>query len=215
MNQVYYDLPRIHRIVPPFGPAAGGTTVTVYGEHIANNTVYPGQHRCRFGAQTVSATLRTVADGNGNGNSTVMVCVSPARSSTANRSVALDVSCDGGIEFTHSVKQFWFHDDVELSGLSPTHFGPLTGGTTLFVSGSGFADLHHFLKCKFASLDEPVDRSRIVKARFVSTQLVRCDTPSWTVAEVVGVTVTRNGQDYSASSLNFTYVSWTFGVVTL
>eukprot|EP01084_Bolivina_argentea_P276842 472468_1 len=115
----------------------------------------------------------------------------------------LDVSIDGGIEFSHSLKQWWYHDDINLTLLKPTVFGPLQGNTKLFISGTGFAAVYDYLKCKFESFIN--GNYVIIPAMYITGTLIECYTPSWNISEIVSITVTRNGYDYSISTLNFTY----------
>ena len=120
-DQFTYDpVPTITSVAPASGPVAGGTTVTVTG------TGFTGATAVTFG--TTAATSYTVV------SATSITAVSPAGSAGT---VDVTVTTPGGTSATSPADQFTYDPVPTVTGITPGA-GPLTGGTTVTVTGTGF-----------------------------------------------------------------------------
>ena len=104
---------------PTAGPTSGGTVVTITG------TGFQAGASVAFGAS--SSTAVTVA------SSTEINAISPAGSSGT---VAISVTNPDG-QSASLPASFTYSSGPSLSGISPST-GPVTGGTTVTITGSGF-----------------------------------------------------------------------------
>lgn len=111
--------PTVTGISPAVGPAAGGTVVSVSGTGFV-----PGV-TVSFG--TTAATAVVVE------SSTLLVATSPAGAGT----VGVTVTNADGTSATSSADQFTY-GTLEVTAVSPDG-GPTTGGTTVTITGTGFA----------------------------------------------------------------------------
>jgi streptogramin lyase len=111
--------PSITKLKPKLGPVTGGTTVTITGTNLT------GAIEVRFGS--VNAASFTV------NSSTSITAVSPAE---AAGTVDVTVTTPGGTSVISKVDRFKFLPVV--TGVSP-NAGPAAGGTSVTVSGAGFA----------------------------------------------------------------------------
>ena len=84
----YMLTPTLFAVMPSRGPETGGRAVSVYGSGFK-----PGEVVCRFGSQVVSAFGASWQ------SSTLVTCVSP---SSTQGQVAVEVSMNGGVDFTKS-----------------------------------------------------------------------------------------------------------------
>jgi len=112
--------PKVTKIVPTSGPAAGGTSVTIVGSG------FSGASAINFGA--TGAASFTV-----NSNNSI-TAVSPAETSGI---VDLRVTAPGGTSALVTSDHFKFVAPT-ITGLSPSR-GPKAGSTTVTISGTGFA----------------------------------------------------------------------------
>jgi hypothetical protein len=115
--------PSISNISPTSGPTTGGTTVTISGTGFAAGATV------KFG--TTSATSVNVV------GSTTITAVAPAHASGA---VNVVVTNPGGQSAT-SANGYSYTGGIAaptVSGVSPTS-GPTAGGTSVTISGTGFA----------------------------------------------------------------------------
>ena len=115
----YVAAPTVTGISPSEGPASGGTSVTITGSNFASGATVD------FGTNT--ATNVTV------NSSTSLTATAPAGSGT----VDVTVTTVGGTSATGSADQYTYVAAPTVTGVSPSS-GPLAGGTTVTVSGSGF-----------------------------------------------------------------------------
>jgi YD repeat-containing protein len=115
-----YAKPVLSALSPPDGPTAGGTEVTVDGSALAGASV-------SFG--TVAATDVVVAPGG-----TSLTALSPQE---AAGTVNVTVTTPGGTSATSAADQFTYLPVPTVSSVSPTA-GPVAGGTTVTVGGTGF-----------------------------------------------------------------------------
>ena len=113
----YLPPPAISGLVPPVGPAAGGTTVVITG------TGFTGATAVQFGG--VNATSFTV------NSATQITAVSPAGAGA----VTVSVTTPNGTGT--SAGTFGYLPAPAISGFAPT-FGPEAGGTTVIITGSAF-----------------------------------------------------------------------------
>ncbi|HVC97418.1 MAG TPA: IPT/TIG domain-containing protein, partial [Pirellulales bacterium] len=114
-------LPTITGVSPSSGPTAGGTSVTISGSG------FTAASGVSFGG--TAATNYTV------NSSTSITAVDPAESA---RTVNVTVTGPGGTSATGSQDQFTYSLATPVvSGVSPAA-GPLGGGTTVTITGSGF-----------------------------------------------------------------------------
>ncbi len=116
----YIAPPTVNSVAPSSGPAAGGTAVTLTG------TGFTGATSVRFGG--VAATGLTVLN-----DSTITVNAPSGSAGT----VDVTVTTPGGTSSFRSADQFTYLAAPSISGISPTA-GPLAGGTSVILTGSGF-----------------------------------------------------------------------------
>src|SRR5208283_2463047 len=117
-DQFTYDpVPAVTGISPAAGPVAGGTTVTGTG-FVTGATV-------DFGLTGASSV--TVVSG------TSITAVSPAGTGT----VDVTVTTPGGISATSPADEFTYDPVPAVTSISPAA-GPVAGGTTVTVTGTGF-----------------------------------------------------------------------------
>jgi hypothetical protein len=116
-SDIFTYAPTVTNLNPTFGPAAGGTPVTITGTGFTGATVV------HFG--TASATNLTVV------NSTTITVDSPAGTGT----VDVTVTTPAGMSTTSPADQFSYGPTV--TSLNPA-FGPAAGGTLVTITGTGF-----------------------------------------------------------------------------
>jgi large repetitive protein len=113
----YQAAPTVTGVGPTFGPAGGGTLVTISG------TGFTGATAVDFG--TNAATDLTSV------SATSITAMSPAGTET----VDVTVTTPGGVSATSPADQFTYAPTV--TSISPTS-GPLAGGTLVTITGTGF-----------------------------------------------------------------------------
>ena len=112
--------PTVTWVSPSSGPAAGGTSVTISGTGFASGaTVYFGP---------APATNVSVA------SPTSITATSPA----GTRTVDVTVTVAGQTSATSSANQLSYQARPTVTGVSPSS-GPAAGGTSVTISGTGFA----------------------------------------------------------------------------
>ena len=107
-------------ITPTSGPLVGGTTVTITG------TGFTGATTVMFGI--INASSFTV------NSATNITAISPAGSAGI---VDITVTTPGGTSATSPADQFTYAPVPAVTSITPTS-GPLVGGTTVTVTGTGF-----------------------------------------------------------------------------
>ena len=173
--------PQVTKLAPKTGPAVGGTAVTITG------TGFTGATSVSFGA--TAATSYTVDSG------TSISAVAPA--GTAG-SVDVVVTGPGGTSATSSTDLFKYKSPT-VTAVSPSS-GPKAGGTSVTISGSGFA-LGSATTFKFAA-------SVAASVNCVSTSSCTVIVPSRAKAGVVDVkaTVGTVKSPKNAPADHFTYL---------
>ena len=176
---------------PKHGPRTGATEVTVTGTNFRADS---GEMRCRFGG--VDATeVRAVS------NNTV-VCVAPALpSGSAVGWVPVEVSNNGGVDFTQSGLQYLFVEAARVDYVYPES-GPESGGTLLMVGGANFYSAPD-LRCHFFAAGSnttfALGPGSSTSATWISSSAITCPSPV-NRPETVRVAVSSNGQQTSTDS---------------
>lgn len=114
--------PRITSISLRAGPASGGSSVTITGDG------FTGASAVDFGS--TPATNFTVS------GDTSITAITPAAAAST---VDITVANAGGTSATSAGDQFTFVAQPLVSGLTP-NAGPVSGGTTVTISGANFTD---------------------------------------------------------------------------
>jgi hypothetical protein len=118
----YGSLPTVTGISPTYGPAAGGTNVTITG------SAFTGAGNVHFGP-TPALSFNVI-------NDTSMMATSPANA-TFDAVVNVIVSTPVGDSATSSVDKFAYGTLPTVTSISPTA-GPTAGGTVVTITGSAF-----------------------------------------------------------------------------
>jgi hypothetical protein len=113
------ERPTVSSVTPALGPEAGGTSVTIGGSNLS------GASAVMFGSS--SASSFTVA------SPTSITASAPPGSG----SVQVTVTTSGGTSATNTADHFGYLAPPTVTALSPIR-GPVEGGTTVRVSGTGF-----------------------------------------------------------------------------
>jgi hypothetical protein len=112
--------PKVTKLAPKTGAAAGGTTVTITGTHFSEVSAV------KFGSASASSFLVD--------SPTKITAVTPPGTSGA---VEVTVTTPAGTSAPTSATRFTYGVPI-ITALSP-HSGPKSGGTGVTISGSGFA----------------------------------------------------------------------------
>ncbi|MCJ8055281.1 putative Ig domain-containing protein [Shinella curvata] len=116
----YVSAPTVTSVSPTAGPTWGGTSVTITGTGFTNATAVTFGSTAASGFTVISATTITAT--------------APAGTGT----VDIRVTTVGGTSATSAADQYTYVSAPTVSSVSPTA-GPTGGGTTVIITGTGFA----------------------------------------------------------------------------
>lgn len=185
----------LQAIEPTYGPAKGGSRVTLTlaapdSQDASPFTFKPEQRgdiRCRFN-RTIVPAVEVPSNG------TVVVCLAPA-TIPAGGVVSVDVSVNGGSDFTSEGLGFTYTPDTLACTISP-RFGPTSGGTLVTFTSPGITTVAGSkAACMFGGM--------VVPAVENGQGFVSCRSPAVPAPVTLPVEVTLNGQDFSSYGLRY------------
>ena len=176
----YYATPRVTGVLPSRGSSTGGTAVSVIGSGFRDDAGL----RCRFGgAETGSVS---VGGGARWMTSTVVMCVAPGATAGEAAQVAVEVSGNGGADFTKDGIEFLYESAATVEALMPSWGVSGRAGQVVTVSGRHFARSSD-LSCRFG-----LEGS--IRGQYASSTVVKCTVPergggtvTVTVSDALGV----------------------------
>ena len=121
---LYAPQPKVFELSPSTGPTVGDTLINVTGFHLVNWQPLNPTLRCKFGEAVSEGSFVS---------STFMHCSTPP---SGEGNVFLEISVNG-VDYTSNFVHFRFAGLPAVTELYPS-FGPLGGGTTVTLIGSGF-----------------------------------------------------------------------------
>jgi hypothetical protein len=178
----YTNAPAVTSISPTSGPLAGGTTVTI------NGTDFTEASAVDFG--TVAASSFSIV------SATQISATSPAGSAAG--VVDVTVTGPGGTSTTSIVDQYTYTSTTAsapaVTAVSPTA-GPLAGGTTVTIAGTGFTDA------------TAVDFGSVAASGYTvnSDGQITATSPAGSAGTVDVTVVTAEGTSATSSADQFTY----------
>lgn len=170
----FFDPPTITSVTPAVGPAAGGNTITIAGTNFDSGSVITVD-----GAACTTQTFVSAAS---------MTCVLPAHAAGA---VAVVVTNPDTITATDT---YTYQDPPVISSVSPTN-GPLTGGTAITITGTGFLGTPTVM----------IGSSACTGVAVTGSTQIDCLTPAKLTAGAVTITVTNTSDNQSGTYSSFTY----------
>ncbi|CAM9657218.1 unnamed protein product, partial [Ectocarpus fasciculatus] len=174
---------------PSSGSSNGGTVVRVQGTGFLNSTTA----FCRFGDGGI-VSVDAIFD------STSVLCTSPPKDDSLPSQVTVEVT-NNGLDWTSSGVVYTYLPPITINGISPK-VGPLSGGTVVRVSGSGFEDATagsgKKLLCRFG-------RSVVTAAVTGVSGDALCVVPTYQSVGAVSFEVSMNGVDYTSDGWTFHY----------
>lgn len=174
---------------PSSGSNNGGTVVRVQGTGFLNSTTA----FCRFGDGGI-VSVDAIFD------STSVVCTSPPKGDTLPTQVTVEVT-NNGLDWTSSGVVYTYLPPTTITGVSPK-VGPLSGGTVVRVSGSGFEDATagsgKKLLCRFG-------QSVVTAAMAGVSGDALCVAPTYQSVGAVSFEVSINGVEYTSDGWTFHY----------
>eukprot|EP00698_Gefionella_okellyi_P025823 TRINITY_DN9606_c0_g1_i1.p1 TRINITY_DN9606_c0_g1~~TRINITY_DN9606_c0_g1_i1.p1 ORF type:complete len:5899 (-),score=1194.87 TRINITY_DN9606_c0_g1_i1:131-16627(-) len=198
----YFALPTILQTQPVASPTYGGTVVTFSGKEILSgpNLV------CRFDASDPEYIVAATC---ANSDCTQFTCVAPPHDAGV---ITGGVSNDG-VDYTSFT--YTYYEPPSVTGISPGN-GPAVGGTVVTVFGTNF---RAFTTTTLTSrIAFACNFSTSVYGGFSNTQPVLFLNGSMAVcvsqanpAEIINVTISNNGADFSNTSASFQYNPCTVG----
>jgi IPT/TIG domain len=188
---VFTEQIEVVKLSPTHGTAAGGTAVKLTLAAHSIEAISSTLLMCKFGDVLSTAELTD--------DDTVAVCHSPVM--TTGTTVAVELSSNS-VDFSSSKQTFSYTAPVTVTDVSPRS-GPLTGGTMVYVTGTGFSATTAALQCRFGSGAAAV----LVPAVYVSDGVCVCPSPAVVAAASVSIALTTNEQDYSSAEQQFQYTA--------
>ena len=181
--QVYSD-PTVNSVIPAEG--ASGTLVNIKGSGFnVKNAVYI----CRFSGSGIFMFVEGIYS---NSNTSIQ-CIVPYHSQSV--AMKLDVSLNGGADYTDSAVQFQYRRPLRLVSFVPKT-GPENGGTVVQITGAHFYDNSN-IECTF-------NDQQSTFATYINSTNIECTSPPGLPGNVQ-ISVTMNGRDYVESLDVFTY----------
>ncbi|GMH75268.1 hypothetical protein TL16_g06703 [Triparma laevis f. inornata] len=184
---------------PKFGSQAGGTKITVHGNHFLEEDVL-----CVF-QNSEGFKINVAAEWV---QSTIVTCPSPVASdlqASNNDQIYIGVSNNNGVDVSN-LKSYTYKSHVIINGVLPEN-GPVEGKTTVKLTADGgvrFGRNDNIL-CRFGASEES---SEEVEAAWISEKTVECDSPEVDESKISPIYLSsNNGLDWSSTGYDFTYYS--------
>jgi hypothetical protein len=181
----YLEELRITGVRPSTGTLGRGTAVSVM---LSGGISSASGLQCRFGAYVVTG------DGVRMMSSSLVTCLAPVLREA--EEVTVDVSANGGADFTNSGVEFMFEATATVEVVIPSQGAGGATGQTVTVVGQHFARTRD-LSCWFGV-------NGTARARYFSSTVVMCGAPS-RGAGTVTVVVSNNGVDAGTGRVGFMY----------
>jgi hypothetical protein len=179
----YYEGVSIRSVLPSRGSVAGGGVVTVIGSGLSADGLV-----CRFGETRVQdKAVHWVS-------STSAACAVPPYAEALGGMVEVDVSINGGADFTSAGVPFAYVAQATVTQIVPSSAVAGASGQLVTVVGGHFATSR--LMCGFG-------KSERTQARIVSSTSLVCSVPSHSAA-TVALTIQFDGQE-QGSGVQFEY----------
>ena len=185
VNFEYFEVPRVEKVWPSRGRLSGGTVVSVTGASFRASEVL-----CRVGAGHVSGAEAMVV------SSSLITLVTPA--SGAPGTVAVELSFNGGVDYTIDGREFAYGASAVVELLKPSHGLSGADGQVVTVVGSDFKQSAE-LGCMFGDSD-------MVNGMFLSSSTVACTVPA-REAGMVSVSISSNGVEDDNSQALYEYMA--------
>ena len=185
----YINAPTVTSVSPIAGPTGGGQTVVITGTGFA---AAPGTGAVKFGAANATYTINS---------NTQITATSPANSAGT---YDVTVTTPGGTSATSAADQYTYINAPTVTSVSPTS-GPTAGGTTVTITGTGFAAANPTGAVKFGA-------SNATYTINSNTQITA--TSPANAAGTYDITVaTPGGTSATSASDQFTYVAPPIGTL--
>jgi hypothetical protein len=170
----YYEAASIASLVPSTGYVGGGSIVTVIGSGLSADSLV-----CRFGEHHAEKQMVHWV------SSTSAACVVPSYTEESGGVVEVEVSNNGGSDFTSSGAGFLYHAEARVESVRPSRAMAGSGGQVVTVVGRHFATVD--LMCGFG-------KNKLVTARIISSTSLVCSAPAHSAA-TVALTVRAEGSE--------------------
>ena len=170
----YYEGVSLTSLLPSSGSVTGGGIVTVIGAGLSADGLV-----CRFGENKVHDKVVHWL------SSSSAACVAPPYADALGGMVEVDVSINGGADFTSAGVAFAYLAQATVTKLLPTAAVAGASGQLVTVVGQHFATDR--LMCGFG-------KSELTQARVVSSTSLVCSVPSHSAA-TVALTIQSDGQE--------------------
>jgi hypothetical protein len=173
-------------VYPTLGQMQGGQAISVFGDHFT-----PSGLQCKFGdVPAIGTDVRWKT-------SSLILCISP--SAMQESRVQVEVSANGGADYTNNQKFFLYHAAITIEQLVPSRGFAMTRNQAVTILGYNFAEAAD-LVCTFGLNDT------VIGAR-LSPEKVRCSVPEREAGRV-RVTVSYSyGSRGQQSSALYIYVN--------
>ena len=183
----------VSAVAPLLGPVEGGTRLSLLGSHFREAATL----RCRFEESSATVVARYV-------DSSQLECATPVQAGASSRVVEVSMNAQ---QFSSSGVAFTYVAAAAVSSVWPER-GASEGGTPVTLHGANLLSVSEqlgYLQCRF--------NSTVVRGSLVGDDTLVCNSTS-TPAGVVSVEVTTNGRDFSASGVQYEFVSVLVSEVT-
>ena len=147
----------------------------------------------RFGGIYQSSALFVTSAAISNSYIATAICPSPIfeqHLSTSN--VAVEISNNGGRDWSGKSQYVSYYPVPSVTSIFPT-FGPVSGGTSISISGSSI--LPNYLKCRWNST------SKLTIASVLTSQLSVCIVPEFQVSGTYALDVSNDGVWFSNQAI--------------
>jgi hypothetical protein len=185
--------PLVSGISPSNGPINGGTSVTIYGSGFSNGNGASNVNYVMFGS-TQTTSFRFISDSE-------IIAISPGGSGTVNIAVTTPIgtsSSSSGSQFTYIGSS----STPTIYSISPTS-GPLTGGTSVAIYGSGFSNGNGASNVNYVMFGS----TQATSVSFISDSEITAISPPESAGTVNVAVTTPYGTTTSSSSSQFTFAA--------
>ena len=171
------SIPNLVAVDPPSAPIDGGKIASVTGNNFDADNL-----ECLWGSNLTTIATKI--------SSNQVHCLIPPHGVGL-----IPLYIRTGVGFLSNKLQFTYEISPFIAKVYPTN-GPINGGTRIVVSGENMRSSDK-LSCQLGD--------KVVKAKYISSSAIECNTPPSAKAGSVLLRISNNGHHFSSSSQQFSY----------